>query len=130
MDDCGGKMDHRCETCICFVAAQGDAFELFEFAEKILDEMPPFVNLPVDRERLASAWMLRDDDFRATLVQIGDDRIERLVRDQAAKCDAFDERRDANRVEALAGHQDKPRQVSQSVGQRKDFGGPAALGLA
>ena len=69
MDDGGGEMDHRCEALIGFVAAHGDALELFEFAEEILDQMTPFVHFQVDLERLASPRMLGDDDFRAALVQ-------------------------------------------------------------
>ena len=38
--------------------------------------------------------------------------------------------RDADGVKAMAGEQDEPHQIPKCVGQRKDFGGPAALRLA
>jgi hypothetical protein len=44
------------------------AFDLFEFAEEILDEVPPFVDLAVEWRRCFSSWMLRDDDLGSTLV--------------------------------------------------------------
>ena len=45
------------------VGAYGDAFELLELAEEVLDQMPPFVHLVVDGERLCAARMLRNDDL-------------------------------------------------------------------
>src|SRR5271166_5822990 len=82
-----GEMDHGCEAVIGFVGAQGDAFELLELAEDVLDQMPPFVHFAVDRERRNAARMLRDDDLGAARVEIGDDgvAIERLVGDQRAE---------------------------------------------
>src|SRR5436189_5805992 len=43
------------------VGAHGDAFELLELAEEVFDEMPPFVHLLVDGERLCAPRMLGDD---------------------------------------------------------------------
>ena len=40
MDDCS-------EALIGFVGAHSDAFELFEFAEEILDQVPPFVRTDI-----------------------------------------------------------------------------------
>ena len=99
-------MDHRGEALVGFVATHGDAFEFFEFAEEILDEMSPFVDFGVDGERLCAPWVLGDHDFCAPLVQLGDDRvgIESLVSQQATELDAFDKRRDPHRIKALAGH--------------------------
>ena len=44
-------MDHGGEALIGFVGAHGDAFELLELAEEVLDQMAPFVDLGVDRQR-------------------------------------------------------------------------------
>ena len=52
MDDSGGKVDHRFETCAGFVAAHGNAFEFFDFAEEVFDQMPPFVDFQIDIERV------------------------------------------------------------------------------
>jgi hypothetical protein len=51
-------MDDGCEALICFVGAHGDAFELLELAEEVLDQMPPFVHFGVDDEWLGPAGML------------------------------------------------------------------------
>jgi len=50
--------------------------------------------------------VLRDDDSGSAFVELGDDPVgvERLVGDQPAELDAVDERRHANRIEALAWH--------------------------
>ena len=37
MDDSDDSIDHGGETLIGFVAAQGNAFELFDLAEEVLD---------------------------------------------------------------------------------------------
>ena len=58
-------MDHGGEALIGLVGTHCDAFELLEPAEEVLDEMPPFVHLVVDGERLRTARMLGDDDLGA-----------------------------------------------------------------
>ena len=77
-------MDHGGEALIGLVGAHGDALELLELAEEVFDEMPPFVHLLVDSERLCTARMLGDDDLGAARVEIGDNgvAVERLVGDQ------------------------------------------------
>ncbi len=117
---------------IGFVGAQGDPLELLEFAEEVFDEVTGFVKLHVDGDRGASSWMLGDDDLRAALVQRRDDpvAVEGLVGKQGAKFDALDQRRDADRIEALPRQQNEADQIAERVGEREDFGGPAALRLA
>jgi hypothetical protein len=53
--------------------------------------------------------------------------IEGLVADQAAEFDVLDQGREADGVKAMAGQQDEPHQIPKRVGQRENFGGPAAL---
>ena len=91
-----------------------------------------FVKLDVNGERRAPSLMLRDDDLRAALVQFSDDpvAVEGLVGEQGAKFDSLDQRRDADRIEALPRQQNEADQIAERVGEREDFGGPAALGLA
>ena len=74
--------------------------------------------------------MLRDDNLRPAFVQVFDDPvgIESLVGDQAAEFDILDQGRDADGV--WARQKDKSHQVPERVGQREDFGCPAALRLA
>lgn len=88
-------MDHGSEALIGFVGAHGDAFELLEPAEEVLDEMPPFVHFLIDGERLCAARMLGDDDLGAARVEIGDNgvAVERFVSDQRLEGQSLDERR-------------------------------------
>lgn len=132
MDDGGGEVDHRLETAVCLVASHCDAFEFFQLAEEVLDQVAPFVNVLVDIERLGAPLMLRDDDLRSAFVQVVDDPIgiESLVGDQPAEFDVLDQGRNADGVKAMAGQQDEPHQVPERVGQREDFSGPATLRLA
>jgi len=131
MDDCGGEVDHRLETAVCLVASHSYAFEFLQLAEEVLDQVAPFVDVLVDVERLGAPLMLRDDDLRLALVHVFNDPvgIKSLVGDQAAEFDILDQGCDADGVKAMAGEQDEPHQVPKRVGQREDFGGPAALRL-
>src|SRR3546814_6368229 len=81
------------EAVVGFVGAHGDAFELFEFAEEVFDQMTPFVHLAVDGDGFGPALMLGDDDFGTALVQFGNDGIavEGLVGDQSAERDRSEE---------------------------------------
>ena len=47
--------------------------------------------------------------------------------DQPAEFDVFDQRRHADRIEALAGKQHEVHQIAQGIGQREDFGGHSAF---
>ena len=132
MDDGGCEVDHRLETAVCLVAPHCDALEFLQLAEEILDQVAPFVNVRVDVERLGAPGMLRDYDLRLSFVHVFDDPvgIKGLVGDQTTEFDVFDQGRDADGVKAMAGEQDESHQIPKCVGQRKDFGGPAALRLA
>ena len=125
MDNCG-------EALIGFVGTHGNALEFLELAEEVLDEMPPLVELGIERQGHCAARMLRDDDLGTALVQIGNDGIavEGLVGDQTAECETVDQRSDAHRIEAMARQQNKADEIAERVGQRQDFGGYAALGTA
>ena len=70
-------MDHGLEALVGFVGAHGDTLELLEFAEKILDQMTPFVAFEVDRDGVEPVSALRDDDACTVLVQFGDDPVRR-----------------------------------------------------
>ena len=122
-------MDHSSETFVGFVGAHGDAFELLEFAEEILDERAPFVHFEVDCERGYAARMLRDDDLAAPRVEVSDDgvRVERHVGNQSAEIQSLNQRGNANRVEPLPRQQDKPHKIAESIRQSEDFGGYSAL---
>ena len=132
MDDGGCEIDHCLEAAVCFVASHCYAFEFLQLAEEVLDQVAPFVNVLVDIERLGAPLMLRDYDLGLAFVHVFDDPvgIEGLVGDQAAEFDVLDQGRKAHGVKAMAGQQGEPHQVPKCVGQREDFGGPAALRFA
>ena len=64
VDDGCCEIDHGGKALVGFAGAHGYAFELFEFAEEVFDEMAPFVHLGIDLELLGAAGMLRNDDLR------------------------------------------------------------------
>src|SRR6202790_1994611 len=125
-------MDLGLEALVGFVGAHGDALELLELAEEVLDQMTPFVHLGVDLERGGAARMLRDHNLGAALVEGGDDvvAVEGLVSDQGTELDALDQRRDSHRVVALSRQQHESDEVAQGIGEGQDFGRHAALGFA
>jgi len=110
---------------IGLVGAHGDAFELLELAEEVLDEMAPLVHLLVDGERLCAARMLGDDGLGAACVEFGDNGVvvESLVADQRFKIETGNQRLDANAVVALAGEKDEANEIAEGVDQGHDFGG-------
>jgi hypothetical protein len=59
MDDGGGDVDHRFETAVCLVASHCYAFEFFQFAEEILDQVALFVNVRVDVKRFGAPGLAR-----------------------------------------------------------------------
>lgn len=125
-------MDHGCEAVIGLVSAERDALEFLELAEEVFDQMPPFVHFLVDGERFRAARMPGDDGLGAARVEIGDDgvAVERLVGDQRLEGQPFDERRSADRVEALSGQQHETHEIAERIGERQDFGGHAAFRAA
>ena len=132
MDYGGDGVDHGGETLVGFVAAQGDAFELFDLAEEVLDQMAPFVDFRVDVERAFASGTLGDDDFGAAFVQVCDNpiRIKCFVGNEAAELDILDQRRDADCVVALPRQQDEADQIAEGVRERQNLARQAALGLA
>ena len=115
-----------------FVASHGDALELFEFAEEVLDEVSPFVDFGVDLQGQPTLWHLGDDDLCTSFVQLGNNPVvvEGLVGDEAAELHVSDQRREAGRIVALAGQKDEPDQIAECVCEGQDLGGPAAFRLA
>jgi len=131
MNDDSGRVYHSRETGVGFVGAHGDALELLEFGEEVLDEMSPFIDFQVDIERRLASRHLRDNDLGAALVQFFDDPIgvESLVGEQGVEVNAVDQRCDANGIVAVSWQQFEGDEVAKGVGQRQDLGGPTALGF-
>jgi hypothetical protein len=63
--------------------------------------------------------MLGDDNLGAAFDKIGDDgvAVERLVSDQRIEGQPFDERRNADCVEALFGQQHETHEISERIGE-------------
>ena len=102
------------------------------FSEEVLDEMPPFVHLLVDGERLCATRMLGNDDLGAARVEFCDNgvAVERLVGDQRVEGQSLDERRHAHRIEALSRQKHEAHEIAERISERQDFGGHAAFRTA
>ena len=132
VDHGSGCVDHRLERGAGLVGAQGDALELFEFAEEIFDQVAAFVKLQVDGQGVRTSRVLGNADHGPTFVHILDDpvAVERLVGQHCIELDPLDQGGHTRRVEPIARHQHKAHEVAKRIGQRQNFGGPAALRLA
>lgn len=125
-------MDHCREALIGFACAHGDAFEFFEFAEEVFDQVTPLVHLQIDVDRADTLRHLRDYNLGSALVQFFDDPvgIEGFIAEQGAELDACDQGRHAYGVVAISRQQYKAHKITQSIGEGEYFGRPATLGLA
>ncbi len=132
VDDSSCEIDHGCEALVGFVGSHGDALELFELAEEVLDEVTPLVEVEVERQGFCASWVLGDDDPGAALVEFGDDGIavEGLVGDQAAEIGFLEQRLDADRIETVPGQEFEAHEIAERIGEGEDLGGQAALGAA
>ena len=94
--------------------------------------MAPFVHLVVDDKRLQTLRALRNDDLCAPRVHVFDDPIAvvRLVRQHGIELDPLDQRRDANGIVTIGGHQNEPHEVAQGVHEAQNFGRPTAFRLS
>ena len=146
VDEGGRCVDHRLERCVGFVGAQGDALELFEFAEDEedqktirgivfltqVDQVTTFVKLQVDGQGVRTSRVLGNADHSTTFVHLRDDpvAVEGLVGQHRAEADPVDQGGHADGVKAVSRQQDKAHEVAKRIGQRQYLGGPAALRLA
>ena len=132
VDEGSDCIDHCLKRCVGLVRSHGDALELFEFAEEVLDQVATFVDVGINDQGFAAPWVLRNADQRPACVHLFDDPIavEGLVGEHRIKADAVDQRGYADGVEAVSRQQDEAHEVAQSLRQCKDLGRPAALRLA
>lgn len=120
-------MDHGCEALIGFAGTHGDALELLEFAEEVLDQVAPFVHLGVDLEPLGAVWMLRNDDFCPALIELLDNPvgIKGLIAKQGVKVDAVNQRRNTDGVVAVSRQELEAYEIAQGIGQRQNCARPS-----
>src|SRR5258708_3998221 len=124
MDDGGGEIDRCLETAVCLVAPHCYAFEFFQLAEEILDQVAPLVN--VDVERLGAPLMLRDYDLRPAFFRSSMIRLESKALSAIKPPNSMSLIRGATPTVSKRWPGSRiPHQIAKCVGQREDFGGPA-----
>lgn len=125
-------MDGRGEATVGLIIAGGDAPELLEIAEEVLDQVTPAVHREVAGDRADAVGLGRDNRQRSPIVEVGADPVdvEGLVGDQGLELEAGDQRRDTDAVVALARQQDEADQVAERIDQGNDLGRQAAARAA
>ena len=118
------EIDGGGEAGIGFVVTGGDAAELLEALEEVLDQVTPLIHFCVvgnGRCAIRFGW---NHGNSAALVQYGTQGvvIESFVGNESLEIDACDQRFDADAIVTLAGQQDKARQVTQRVDESNDLG--------
>src|SRR4051794_10659079 len=93
-------MDHRREARVGFVVTGGDAAELLDLAEEVLDQMAPLVDLEVAGECGDPVGFGRDHGNRAPVVQLGAEpvAVEGFVRQQGGEVEIRQKRGDPHAV--------------------------------
>ena len=93
-------MDHRCEARVGFVVTSGDAAELLDLAEEVLDQMTPLVHLEVAGDCGDPIGFGRDHGNRAPVVQLGAEpvAVEGFVRQQGGEVEIGQKRGDTSAV--------------------------------
>lgn len=94
--------------------------------------MPPAIDFLIDGHWPKPLWPLRNNDACAAFIEIRDEpvAVESLVGQQVLEVDAFNEWRHADGVVSVAGQENKADKIAQRIGQREDFGRPAAFRFA
>src|SRR5512143_50506 len=117
-------MDHGGEALVGFVVARGDAAELLDLAEEILDQMAPLVHLEVAGNASSPIDLWRYHGHRASVVQIGADHVavEGLVRQQGGEVEILQKRSNTNAVVPLSRQQDEAHEMAQRIDQGDDLG--------
>ena len=75
-EECADEMDGGGEADVGFVIAGGDATELLEIAEEVLDQVAPAIDREVAGDRADAVGLGRDDGRRPSVVQVGADPVE------------------------------------------------------
>ena len=114
------------------VVTRGDGPEMFELIEEPLNEIAFAVEREVARARGFSVGFGWDDWGDRSIVESGDEGVgvERLVGDQSAGIDGFDERFSASQIVILAGAEPHLDRIAEGVDERVNLGGQSAAGSA
>ena len=116
-------MDDRRKARVCFVIAGGDAAELVDLTEEVLDQMTPLVHLEVTGDCADPVGFWRDHGNRSPIGQVGADdvAVESLVGKKGAEIEIRQKRSNARSVVLLTGQQDEPHEVAQRIDQGDDL---------
>ena len=114
------------------VVTRGDSPEMLEFVEEALNEIAFAVEGEVARARGFSVGFGWDDWDDRSIVEGGDEGVgvERLVGDQSAGIDGFDERFSASQIVILARAEHHLDRIAEGVDDRMNLGGQSAAGSA
>ncbi len=114
------------------VVTRGDGAEMLELVEETLNEIAFAVEGEVARTRGLSVGFGRDDWDDRSIVEGGDEGVgvERLVGDQSAGIDGFDERLSASQIVILARGEHHLDRIADGVDERVNLGGQSAAGSA
>ena len=114
------------------VVTRGDGPERFELVEETLNEIAFAVEGEVAGARGFSIGFGWDDWDDRSIVEGGDESVgvERLVGDQSAGIDGFDERLGARQIVILARAEHHLDRIAEGIDERVNFGGQSAAGSA
>ena len=114
------------------VVTRGDGPEMLERVEKALNEIAFAVEDEVARARGFSVGFGWDDRGDRSIVEDGDEGVgvERLVGDQSAGIDGFDQRFGAGEIVILAWAEHHLDRIAEGVDERVNLGGQPAAGSA
>ena len=115
-----------------FVVAGGDGPEMLEQVEETLDEIAFAIEDEIARARDFAVGFGWDDGDDRSIVEGGDEGVgvERLVGDQGAGIDGFDERFGAGEIVILAGAEHHLDGIAEGVDEGVNLGGQSAAGSA
>ena len=114
------------------VVTRGDGPEMLELVEKTLNEIAFAIEDEVARAWGFSVGFGWDDQDDRSIVEGGDEGVgvERLVSDQGAGIDGFDERLSASQIVILARAEHHLDRIAEGVDERVNLGGQSAAGSA
>ena len=112
------------------VVTRGDSPEMLELVEETLNEIAFAVEGEVARARGFSVGFGWDDWDDRSIVEGGDEgiRVERLVGDQSAGIDGFDQRFGTNQIVILAGAEHHLDGIAEGIDEHVNLGGQSAAG--
>ena len=114
------------------VVTRGDGPEMLELVEETLNEIAFAVEGEVARARGFSVGFGWDDWDDRSIIEGGDEGVgvERLVGDQSAGIDGFDERFSASQIMILARAEHHLDRIAEGIDEHVNLGGQSAAGSA